>query len=373
MLIEVFIVLVLVAAGFVTHRLLRPRLAFIPGPRRVISFVMGKHAGPRPGLSYVPDAGHLTRVIVRGMVRLGYQSFTVATRVLDPNVVVTGCEVDIETIRHFEPETRAEIVNYVEQKGGKYRWALNAPPTFSYRIDPKVPPGTLVISRASALAVGDAAAYGPSGPSPHVPSSQPQSWSAWYEQGDTDHVTPSAPSTAPVAPAPSAPTRADPASYDSGGWRVGPLEPSPPTPVASDASIGRTRRRLRGTTRYVGGRRAGQDADSGMIRLFRVGGGNVFYHLKPGVNRLGRDFDACDIVCAYDDAISNIHLEFGVTGTEVRVRDLDSLNGTKLNGRDLVGTETLRHGDELCLGETRLRLIVGSASLAPTHDVTSDR
>lgn len=40
------------------------------------------------------------------------------TDVLEPHAVVTGCEVDIETIRHFEPETRAEIVNYVEQKGG---------------------------------------------------------------------------------------------------------------------------------------------------------------------------------------------------------------------------------------------------------------
>lgn len=365
MLIDVFIVLVIVAAGFITYRVLRPRLALVPGPRRAISSLMGDHTGPRPGPSYVPNAGHLTRVIVRGMVRLGYQSFTVATRVLEPHVLVTGCEVDIETIRHFEPETRAEIVNYVEQKGGKYRWTLNAPPTFSYRIDPKVPPGTLVISRASALSAGDAEASGPS------PQSQP--WSAWYEQGGTEHFNPSAPSTPPVAPAPSASTRADPASYDSDGWRVGPLEPSPPTSVASVTSIGRTRGHLRGSTRYVGGRRVGQGADSGMIRLFRVGGGNVFYHLKPGVNRLGRDFDACDIVCAYDDAISNVHLEFDVTGTEVRVRDLDSLNGTKLNGRDVVGTETLRHGDELRLGETRLRLIVGSASLAPTHDLTSDR
>ena len=61
-----------------------------------------------------------------------------------------------------------------------------------------------------------------------------------------------------------------------------------------------------------------------------------------------------------------------MTGTDVRIRDLDSLNGTRLNDHDLVGTQPLRHGDELCLGETKLRLVVGSPSLAPTHHVTSD-
>jgi hypothetical protein len=239
---------------------------------------------------------------------------------------------------------KAEIMAFVEREGTKYRWALNTPPTFSYRVDPKLAPGNLVISRASSSP--DA---GP-GPEPaNRPSAQP-SWQAWYGQDETGHA---------------AATRAEPVRYDSGGWVIG-----APEPVASVTPI-KQAGYLRGTRFVNGGGRLRQGPENGNVRLFRVGGGNI-YHLKPGLNRLGRDSDGCDIVCGYDDAISSIHLEFNVTGEDVRVRDLDSLNGTKLNGHDLLGTQPLSHGDELCLGETKLRLVVGSASLAPTHNVTSD-
>jgi FHA domain len=361
-LIEAFIVLVMVAGGIVAYRMRRSRLGLTSGWRldwRDLFNWPRKPAGARPGQPYVPDAGELTRIIVRGMVRLGFQSFTAPTRVLDSHVLVTGSEVDIDTIRHFERETRAEIVAFVEDKGTRYRWALNAPPTFSYRVDPKVAPGTLVISRAPSAA--DAAA----GPEPaHSLSGPPApspSWPAWYGPDETERAAP---------PAPAATTR-DPVGYDSGGWVIGaPEHVASAAPVASVTPIRPGGRHLPGT-RYVGGGRPGQGPDSGSVRLFRVGGGNI-YHLKPGLNRLGRDSGSCDIVCAYDDAISSIHLEFHRTGTDVRVRDLDSLNGTRLNGHDLVGTQPLRHGDELCLGETKLRLVIGSLSLAPTHHLTSD-
>lgn len=358
MLIKVFIVLVMVVAGLVAYRVLRSRLALGSGSRldwRAIAGWLRGPAGPRPGQPYVPDAGQLTHAIVRGMVRLGYKSFMASTRVLDPHVVVTGNEVDIDTIRHFERETKTEIIAFVEHRGTKYRWTLNSEPAFSYRIDPQAAPGTLVISRAASApdAGGPAEPDGnPDGPSPRT-----SSWDAWYGPGEAGRAAP---------PAPPAATRADPVRYDSGGWVIGAAEP-----VASVTPTGRRAGTGRQPTRYVTGGRTGQDADHGGVRLFRVAGGNV-YHLRPGLNRLGRDAGDCDIVCAYDDAISSAHLEFHVTGTDVRVRDLDSLNGTKLNDHDLIGIQALRHGDELCLGQTRLRLVVGSVSLAPTRNVTSD-
>jgi hypothetical protein len=149
-------------------------------------------AGARPGQPYVPDAGQLTRIIVRGMVRLGYQSFTAPTRVLDPHVMVTGNEVDIDTIRHFEHETKAEIMHFVEEKGTRYRWALNTEPTFSYRVDPKVGPGTLVISRAPSP--GDVGAGPEPGRSLSGSSAPAPSWSAWYGPDETGPAAPPAPS-----------------------------------------------------------------------------------------------------------------------------------------------------------------------------------
>jgi hypothetical protein len=346
---EAFIALVAVAAAFGVYRALRPRLALLPRPQRggrAIAGLLGEPAGPRPGQLYVPDAGQLSRIIIRGMVKLGYQTLTTATRVLDPHVVVAGTAADIDTLRHFEAEVKAEIAAYVEQKGSKYRWTLNSPPTFTYLIDPKAVHGSLAISRAAAPATVAAAAA--------EPMATPLT-AGW----------PSRPQPVTAGPiAASDELRAAAASGGAGTRQTAGRR------LQAVAAPGR-----QGATRFVGGRKAA--SDPGAARLFRIGGGNI-YHLKTGLNRLGRDPGSCDIVCAYDDAISSVHLEFevtgtGVTGTGVTVRDVDSLNGTKINGRDLVGTQTVRHGDELHLGQTKLRLAVGNASLAPTHLVASEQ
>lgn len=91
------------------------------------------------------------------------------------------------------------------------------------------------------------------------------------------------------------------------------------------------------------------------------------------MNALGRDPHACNIVCAYDQSISNVHLELNVTDTEVTARDAGSTNGTKINGRDLVGTEPLHHLDELQVGETRLRVAFGGLDLGTTQSVGTGR
>lgn len=78
--------------------------------------------------------------------------------------------------------------------------------------------------------------------------------------------------------------------------------------------------------------------------------------------------DACDVVVD-DDAVSNDHLELSRHGGAVLATDLDSRNGTRLNGRRLDRPTRLRHGDTLTLGSTRLQLVLvpvaGSSETAP--------
>jgi hypothetical protein len=69
---------------------------------------------------------------------------------------------------------------------------------------------------------------------------------------------------------------------------------------------------------------------------------------------LGRASDA-DVLLDGDDAVSRNHAEIAVRGGLCLIRDLDSCNGTLLNGR-LVRRARLRRGDVLVLGETVVRV-----------------
>jgi hypothetical protein len=69
---------------------------------------------------------------------------------------------------------------------------------------------------------------------------------------------------------------------------------------------------------------------------------------------LGRA-DDCDVVLPLDDTVSRRHAEVAVRAGTCLVRDLDSANGTLLNGR-FVRRARLRRGDVLVLGKTELRV-----------------
>ena len=69
---------------------------------------------------------------------------------------------------------------------------------------------------------------------------------------------------------------------------------------------------------------------------------------------LGRGSDS-DIRFADDDSVSRCHAEIAVRAGECRIRDLDSCNGTLLNGRS-IEQACLRRGDVLVLGETTVRV-----------------
>jgi hypothetical protein len=69
---------------------------------------------------------------------------------------------------------------------------------------------------------------------------------------------------------------------------------------------------------------------------------------------LGRASDA-DVLLDGDDAVSRRHAEIAVRAGLCLIRDLDSCNGTLLNGRP-VRRARLRRGDVLVLGETVVRV-----------------
>jgi len=71
-----------------------------------------------------------------------------------------------------------------------------------------------------------------------------------------------------------------------------------------------------------------------------------------GTSRIGRS-DESDIVLN-DPSVSRTHAVVEIVAGRAMLRDLESTNGTFLNGRR-IRSEALRDGDELKLGNTRLR------------------
>jgi pSer/pThr/pTyr-binding forkhead associated (FHA) protein len=95
---------------------------------------------------------------------------------------------------------------------------------------------------------------------------------------------------------------------------------------------------------------------------------------RPKVKRLaspstliGRA-DHCDI-CLDDDAVSRDHLEISLHGGVLVATDLDSLNGTALNGTQLGRPTRLKDGDVLLLGAHRLQIQI----VAEGHGRTTRR
>src|SRR3954462_1241235 len=71
-------------------------------------------------------------------------------------------------------------------------------------------------------------------------------------------------------------------------------------------------------------------------------------------NSLGRHPDSS--IQILDKIVSKEHCRISLEGKTWGLQDLDSLNGTFLNGTRLSGSQTLQQGDEFTLGATRARL-----------------
>jgi predicted component of type VI protein secretion system len=74
----------------------------------------------------------------------------------------------------------------------------------------------------------------------------------------------------------------------------------------------------------------------------------------PGRMTVGRDPEAD--VCIDDEAVSWNHLEIESRGGVLMATDLDSRNGTALNGEPLDRPRRLRDGDVLTVGDYRLEV-----------------
>jgi pSer/pThr/pTyr-binding forkhead associated (FHA) protein len=78
--------------------------------------------------------------------------------------------------------------------------------------------------------------------------------------------------------------------------------------------------------------------------------------LEEGRTLVGRG-EHCEVRIE-DEAVSTDHLEISRHGSTLLATDLDSRNGTLLNGAPLEGTRRLRNGDVLVAGGVRLEVAV---------------
>ncbi len=86
------------------------------------------------------------------------------------------------------------------------------------------------------------------------------------------------------------------------------------------------------------------------------------YELKVDRTTIGRvDDNAFPIA---EGSISSHHCEIHLRGSDIVVKDLDSTNGTFINGQQITGESVLKPGQILRLGQIEMRLESGEAAAA---------
>jgi len=93
------------------------------------------------------------------------------------------------------------------------------------------------------------------------------------------------------------------------------------------------------------------------------------YPLTQPLMTIGRD-PGCNIVLAHDDRVSRQHAQLQVGGGQVVVTDLNSRNGTFVNGARLAGPHPLGPGDVLTVGGTNFTFQAEQDPLATRADLT---
>jgi pSer/pThr/pTyr-binding forkhead associated (FHA) protein len=73
-----------------------------------------------------------------------------------------------------------------------------------------------------------------------------------------------------------------------------------------------------------------------------------------------------------DDSMSSEHAAFEFSGTGIRLRDLGSTNGCRVNGASVQAAD-LKHGDRIELGESTFQFLLEERQRAPrTYVIESD-
>ena len=80
--------------------------------------------------------------------------------------------------------------------------------------------------------------------------------------------------------------------------------------------------------------------------------------------RIGRD-ETNELVLKADTSASQFHARIELLEGKVTISDLNSHNGTWVNGKRITAPTVLKHGDKIRVGDTVFRLRVGDRSLPP--------
>jgi pSer/pThr/pTyr-binding forkhead associated (FHA) protein len=104
-------------------------------------------------------------------------------------------------------------------------------------------------------------------------------------------------------------------------------------------------------------------ARSRVVLVVVAGGAEGTEHpIEQPVTTIGRDSGA-DIACS-DDAMSREHAAIEFAGGGLRVRDLGSRNGTRVNGNDLKVSD-LENGDRISVGEHVFQIVIEERKREP--------
>jgi predicted component of type VI protein secretion system len=103
--------------------------------------------------------------------------------------------------------------------------------------------------------------------------------------------------------------------------------------------------------------------ESAMLVLQRGVEAGLTWPLERRTIMIGRSAD-CDIVLN-DRQVSRFHARVLWRGDHYELEDLGSKNGTHLNGRDVIGTQPLRDGDEIQIALVFKLAFVDAGATAP--------
>jgi len=91
-----------------------------------------------------------------------------------------------------------------------------------------------------------------------------------------------------------------------------------------------------------------------LFELYKPGGIELLVLDADDQLVIGRNPE-CDVTIKNDPTVSRVHARLERVGPVWTITDLGSSNGTVVCGEPLFTTRTLRHGDEVVIGRTRLQ------------------
>lgn len=95
--------------------------------------------------------------------------------------------------------------------------------------------------------------------------------------------------------------------------------------------------------------------------------GNRRIGLSAGANTVGRGQDSD--VCLNDASVSRHHARIVIEGSAAHIEDLESRNGTVVQGQRVLETTALVHGDEIDFGGVKARFLLDRTDEPSTLDL----